>query len=133
MIHCITIPSDSSKYKRSIVWSSIRNLSEQQTIQAFVATHNWEGGNHDWNYWKSLGYEVVPLYHAQHLLVEQLTNDQQAMFPMTSPRPFKKVEVSHETVPSRETVNSGTVCVLGDGAAQHLSQTQEGPAQTVDG
>ena len=133
MLHCITIPSDRSKYKRSIVWSSIRNLSEKLTIQAFLRSHDGECQNKTWSYWKNIGYEVVPLYRAQHLLTEQLTHDQQTVAPLIRPKPFQKVEVHHAVVSGLEVVDNGAVCVLGDGAAQHLPQTQGWPTQAVDG
>ena len=137
MLHCITIPSKTSDTKTAIIWSSIRDMSEANTIKAFL---NTRGEGRPWKHWQHRGYECIPLCLNNDIVFRRLAEDLSVvstgvkLTPQTISIEFpEKKEIHHAVVSGLEVVDNGAVCVLGDGAAQHLPQTQGWPTQAVDG
>ncbi len=128
MLHCITVPSKTNEVGTAIIWSSIRDMSAANTIRAFL---NTRGEGKPWSHWQSLGYECPALCIIASILYKRLGEDWMNLTIPHVTEPVLEITVS-ENQPSSEVVTDGAVCVLGDGTAQHLHQTQEGTAQAVD-
>lgn len=132
MIHCITVPSKTSKSGTALLWSSIRDMNQANTIRAFL---NTRGEGKPWSHWQSLGYECMPLCLNNDIVFQTLAQDVSELSSgvRLTPQSITVEFTQNADQPSSEVVPDGAVCVLGDGEAQHLPQTQEGPAQAVDG
>ncbi len=132
MLHCITVPSKTSDVGTAIIWSSIRDMSAANTIRAFL---NTRGEGKPWEHWQHLGYECMPLCLNNDIVFKTLAED---VSELTTGVRLTPQTLSMEFPPnaaqsSSEVVTDGEVRVLDLGTPQHLHQTQEGPAQAVDG